>query len=168
MALHEVRLNDVTLDPFRLYRDDWGLVTAGKPGDFNTMTISWGSFGELWARPTVTVYVRHSRYTYQFTQREELFTVSFYGEEYRKVLSRLGTLSGRDIDKMGDSGLTPCELDGAIAFEEAKLVLVCRKLYSHPFVPEEFTAPEVDSQVYADRDYHRAYVGEILHVYTGD
>ena len=166
IKLKEVKLDDVVLDPFRLYRDDWGLVTAGKPGDFNTMTISWGSFGELWARPTVTVYVRESRYTREFTEREELFTVSFYDESCRKILSRLGTLSGRDIDKISDSGLTPIALDGTVAFEEAKLVLVCRKLYAHDFIPEEFTASEVDRQIYGDHDYHRAYIGEICRVYV--
>ena len=166
MVLQEITLNEVTLDPFRTYRDQWALLTAGVPGNFNTMTISWGSYGELWARPTVTVYVRHSRYTYDFTEREDRFTVSFFGDGCRKILSRLGTLSGRDIDKMSDSGLTPCELDGSMAFEEAELVLVCRKLYAHDIIPEEFTDSAVDRQIYADHDYHRAYIAEIEHLYV--
>lgn len=165
MALKEVKLRDIALNPFSI-RDEWALVTAGKPGDFNTMTIGWGSFGELWARPCVTVYVRHSRYTIEFTEREELFTVAFFDKDKRSILSRLGTLSGRDIDKIGDSGLTPCALDGSVAFEEAELVLVCRKIYAHDFISEEFTDPQVDQTIYADRDYHRAYVGQIEHVYV--
>lgn len=165
MAFQEVSINTVTWDPFRTYRDKWALLTAGTPGDFNTMTISWGSYGELWARPTVTVYVRHSRYTYTFTEREDRFTVSFFDAGCRKVLSRLGTLSGREIDKMSDSGLTPCALDGSVGFEESELTLVCRKLYRHDFVPQEFTVPSVEREIYADHDYHRAYIAEIERVY---
>lgn len=166
MELREVKVNDVQFDPFKTYRDEWALITAGKPGDFNTMTISWGSFGELWARETVTVYVRHSRYTYEFTEREDRFTLSFFDSDYRKILSRLGTLSGRDIDKMNDSELTPFEINGTVGFREAKLLIVCRKLYAHDFIPEEFTDPDVDKQVYANKDYHRAYIAEIEKVYV--
>ena len=98
---------------------------------FNTMTASWGQLGVLWNKNVITCYIRPNRYTYEYVEKGDTFTVSFYGEEYRKALSFCGSHSGRDCDKAKETGLTPAEVDGCMAFEEAELVLVCRKLYSY-------------------------------------
>ena len=126
----------LNVDPFELFRDHWALVTAGTPERFNTCTVGWGSLGTLWTRPgkdgaAVTVYLHPSRYTCDFARESEYFTVSFFPPEYRKALGILGSRSGRDGDKVAASGLTPKPMGGSVAFEEAELTFLCRKIYQH-------------------------------------
>ena len=86
-------------DIFGTYDKEWALLTAGSMDNFNTMTISWGGMGTLWGKPVVTVYVKPIRYTYEFLEKNDYFTLSFFPEEYRADLLTLGTKSGRDGDK---------------------------------------------------------------------
>ena len=87
-------------DVFRKFDKQWALVTAGTPEHYNTMTISWGGLGTLWRRPVATVYVKKNRYTFEFMEQSDYFTVSFYPEAQRRALSLLGSTSGRDGDKV--------------------------------------------------------------------
>ena len=112
---------------FSLIGDQWMLLTAGTGEKCNTMTASWGGLGVLWGKPVATVYIRPQRYTLEFVEREEKFTLAFFGEEYRKALALCGSKSGRDIDKVKESGFTVETADGAPYFAQADLVLVCRK-----------------------------------------
>ncbi len=146
----------------RLIKDDWMLLTAGSMGSFNTMTANWGSIGFLWNRPIATCFIRPHRYTFEFAEKSEFFTLSFFGLQYREILDFCGTHSGRDIDKAGQTGLKPLETDkGNITFEQARLVLECRKVYADYLKPENFLAPEIEGRNYAGKDYHKFYVGEI-------
>ncbi|MBQ7603099.1 MAG: flavin reductase, partial [Clostridia bacterium] len=104
--------------------DEWALLTAGNKKKFNSMTISWGSFGVLWFKNVVTVYVRPERYTLEFLQKQDYFTVSFYDKKYKKDLQILGTKSGRDTNKMQEISLTPKFLDTGITFNEASQTFV--------------------------------------------
>ena len=115
-------------DIFAQYNKKWALLTAGDNDSFNTMTISWGGLGTLWNKPVATTYVRTSRYTHEFLDNNDYFTVSFFPEEYKKQLGVLGSKSGRDMDKIHDSGLTPKSVDGSVTFEEAEVTLLCKKL----------------------------------------
>jgi len=151
------------------FDNGWGLVTAGTEEAYNTMTISWGQMGCLWNRPVCTVYIRPCRHTYKFTEASERFTVSLFDKETcREPLTTLGTKSGRDMDKMHESGLTPAMFDGCIGYEEAKYVLVVRKLYDQQFdaalVPEEVRGTMYKNV--ADDDLHRQYICLIEAVYT--
>jgi flavin reductase (DIM6/NTAB) family NADH-FMN oxidoreductase RutF len=151
----------------RLIGEDWMLVTAGTPSDFNTMTASWGGLGELWNRRVAFIFVRPQRYTFQFVERSDHFTLSFFTEAYREALNFCGTHSGRNVDKMAATGLTPMEVDaGAVAFREARLILVCRKLYAQDLGGDNFVVPGIDGTIYAQKDYHRWYVGEIVQCLT--
>ncbi|MCF8306119.1 MAG: flavin reductase family protein [Ignavibacteriales bacterium] len=145
----------------------WLLITSGDfaAGAFNMMTVGWGSFGNMWNKPVVTVAVRPTRYTYEFTEKYDSFTICAFPEKYRHVLKSLGTKSGRYEDKINRSGLTPVasELILSPAFAEASLILECRKIYFHDLNPENFLAAEIDTN-YPSKDYHRIYYGEILHV----
>ena len=125
------------LNPMTLIGDEWMLVTAGDDQTgWNTMTASWGHLGYIWQRPTAICYIRPQRYTRQFADREPLYSLSFFPEGYKKQLSYLGSHSGRDEDKVKTVGLTPVFGDGYTYFEEAKLVLVCRKLYQAPLLEQ--------------------------------
>jgi flavin reductase (DIM6/NTAB) family NADH-FMN oxidoreductase RutF len=155
-------LFEITDNAFKLIADDWMLVTGGDMNSFNTMTASWGCFGELWHRKIAVCFIRPTRYTYQFTEEHDLFTLSFFEEKYRDVLNLCGTKSGRDIDKMSGIGLTPIASEhGSVFFAEARLVLECRKIYIHDLDPELFLEPTIAKE-YPRKDYHRMYIGQIL------
>ena len=153
---------------FDLFDKKWALVTAGNEKSFNTMTVSWGGLGTLWNLPVATVYVRPSRYTHEFMEREPLFTVSFYAEERRKELAVLGRYSGRDCDKVSMTGLTPIaaetSLGKTMTFAEAELTLVCRKIYARD-MDKSLISPAVASSHYEpDEPAHTAYIGEVINV----
>ena len=156
-------MKKLNVDPFAVYGRDWALVTAGDMNRFNTMTISWGGMGTLWGKSVVTVYIKPIRYTYEFMEAGELFTVSFYPPEYRKDLDVLGTLSGRDGDKVAKTALTPIPCGGAVTFREAHTTLLCRKLYSQDLDPARI--PEEAMRVfYKNEPPHRMYIAEVLDI----
>lgn len=152
-------------DPMTMIGDEWMLVTAGsEQTGWNTMTASWGHLGVLWGRSTAICYVRPQRYTRQFIDREPLYTLCFFPERYKKALGYLGSHSGRDGDKVAAAGLRPVFGEGYTYFEEASLVLVCRKLYQAPLCEERFCDPAVVEQCYPQRDFHDLYIGELVEV----
>ncbi|PLX07749.1 MAG: flavin reductase [Marinilabiliales bacterium] len=121
-------LNDNVI---RMIGKDWMLVAAGTEDDYNMMTASWGTLGWLWERPVSTIYVRPQRHTHNYTEREEYYTLTFYDDPDKEALRLMGTVSGKDFDKMNYEGLTPVVTpNGSIAFEEAYLIIECKKLYS--------------------------------------
>ena len=116
MGFKEVPVESVEFNPFTKIGKQWMLVTAGDREKFNTMTASWGAAGVIWGKNTVTVYIRPQRYTKEFIDAKETFTLSFYKEEYRKALSLLGSVSGRDRDKVKEAGLTPVPVEDTMPF----------------------------------------------------
>ncbi len=154
---------EFTMDIFKQFDKKWALLTAGTVDSFNTMTISWGGLGTIWNKPVATVYVRESRYTHDFMDGNEYFTVSFYPEQYREILGVLGSKSGRDMDKMKASGLTAITAGESMTFREAEVTLVCRKLFKQRLLPENMPKDVVDS-MYADNDLHDMYIGEVVEI----
>jgi flavin reductase (DIM6/NTAB) family NADH-FMN oxidoreductase RutF len=167
MSFKKVELSALKIDPFTKIGKEWMLLTGGTMDSFNTMTASWGQLGVLWNRNVLTCYIRPNRYTYGFIEDGETFTASFYGEQFRKALSFCGSHSGRDCDKVKETGLTPADFGGSVAFEEADLVLVCRKLYSYDLTESGFLTDDgIPAQFFASDPYHRAYISEIVGVYV--
>ena len=146
--------------------DDWALVSAGSPGDFNTMTIGWGSAGTLWSTPVVTVYVHPKRYTHEFLMREDYFTVQLFDDTHKKDLAILGAKSGRDGDKVALTALTPKQFGPSMGFAQAEITLVCRKLYTHHMdldhVPGEVTDAFNGRSGLYQHEAHTAFVGEVI------
>ena len=148
---------------FSLIGEDWMLITAGTAERCNTMTASWGGLGVLWGKNVATCYVRPQRYTREFLERENYFTLSFFGPEHRRELSLCGSKSGRDVDKVKECIFTVRKAQcGATYFDQARLVLVCRKLYWQDMDPAHFLDGEIDRRWYPEKDYHRIYIGEIV------
>jgi flavin reductase (DIM6/NTAB) family NADH-FMN oxidoreductase RutF len=147
-------------NPFKLIGTDWMLITGGTPESFNTMTESWGGMGILWQKQVCFCFIRPTRYTYEFVERARYFTLSFFDEYYRSVLNFCGSHSGKDTDKVKGSGITPVKEGDYVYFTEARLVLVCKKLYFQDINPAHFLDPQINS-LYPAKDYHRMYVGEI-------
>ena len=147
---------------FSLIGEQWMLITAGTGEKCNTMTASWGGLGVLWGAPAATCYIRPQRYTKEFVDREEYFTLSFFDEEYRKALSLCGSKSGRDVDKVKECGFTVrTAACGAPCFEQARLVLVCRKRFAQEMDPARIPQ-DVKEKWYPEQDYHTMYIGEIV------
>lgn len=139
--LKEVSYKDLKFNPFRLIGDEWMLVTAGNEKDgCNTMTASWGGIGCLWGHndPVATIYLRPSRYTKEFVDKEDHFTLCVMDKSFKKQMAYIGSVSGRDEDKIAKTGLTPVYADGTTYFEQAKLVLVCKKMYAQELKEEDF------------------------------
>jgi len=140
---------------------DWMLITAGTKKNFNTMTAAWGGIGFLWKEPMATIFIRPQRYTYEFTEKYDAFTLCFFDNAYHEALKICGTKSGRDIDKMKETGLIPLVTsNGNIYYEQARLVIECRKVYFDDIRPENFLDPRPDKN-YPKKDYHRMYIGFI-------
>lgn len=161
------KLDPKTLESnvFSLIGDRWMLITAGTEDSCNTMTASWGGLGVLWNKNVATCYIRPQRYTREFVEREDSFTLSFFGEEHRKSLSLCGSKSGRDVDKVKECGFTVKTAEnGAPYFEEAQLVLVCHKLYRGEIDPAGFMEAALCEKNYPGKDYHKMYIGEIVEV----
>lgn len=156
-------LKNFNLAPLYAIDQEWALLTAGEKSDFNTMTVSWGGLGTIWNKPVVTAYVKPNRYTYKYMENSEYFTMSFYNEEYRKDLNILGTKSGKDIDKVALTKLTPEFLEKSISFKEAKLTIVCKKIYSQDL--EINNVPEYEAnRFYKNEPIHRMYIGEVVDI----
>ena len=154
---------EFNVNSFGIFDDDWALLTAGSADKFNTMTISWGGLGTLWSRPVATVYVKPVRYTHQFMERSDCFTVSFYGEEFRGALTLLGSRSGRDGDKVAAAGLTPVPLEGSVTFKEAKVTLLCKKIYRQD-MDTSAMPPEVVREFYQGEAAHTMFIGEVVDI----
>ncbi|MHA1619015.1 MAG: flavin reductase family protein [Promethearchaeota archaeon] len=161
----QIKPKDLTDNSFQLFYKDWTLIAAGNLDKYNMMTASWGGVGNLWNKRVVFIFIRPSRYTYEFTEASDVFSLNFFDEEYRSMLNLYGSKSGRDIDKMMQPGLTPREDHGSVYFEEARLVFVCKKIYYQDLLPAHFLGGGIASHYTGQEDYHRMYIGEILSVF---
>ncbi len=156
-----IKPEDLDDNTFELIGTDWMLITSGTPDRWNTMTASWGAMGVIWGKKVCFCFVRDSRYTFEFMNDHDEFTLSFFHEKYRDVLDYCGANSGRDVDKTVETGLTPVAAGNSVSFEQARLVVLCKKIFQQDLSPDNFLDPAIES-FYPSRDYHRMYIGEIL------
>ena len=157
-----INVKELQENPFALIGDKWMLITAGDAEKCNAMTASWGGVGVMWGAPAATCYIRPQRYTKEFIDQGEFFTLCFFGEEYRKVLQVCGSKSGRDMDKVKECNLTVKTAEcGAPYFEEAELVLVCRKRYCQEMDANQMPE-DIKEKWYPNKDYHVMYISEIV------
>ena len=167
MELVDIPVRDFTVRINDLWLNKWFLLTSGdwQKNHFNTMTVAWGFFGIMWNRPVASVVVRPVRYTYGFMEEHDDFSLSAFPREFKKDLNLLGSRSGRDGDKVSETGLHPVAspVIGSPSFREAELIIECRKIYFDDFKPENFIDPDIDKN-YPQKDYHRIYFGEILKI----
>ena len=162
MSFITVKADELQENFFHAIGNQWMLITAGNSDSYNTMTASWGGVGVLWNKDVAFSFVRDSRYTMEFLDREEYYTLSFFGDNMRKELAFCGANSGRDVDKAKVTGLIPCFDEKAPYFEQAEPVLVCKKLYKQKMTPDCFVDRSIINSAYSSGDWHEVFVGEIV------
>ena len=151
-------------DIFEKFDKEWAILTAGNKDSFNMMTISWGEMGTLWGKPVVSVFVRESRYTHEFMDKEEYFTLSFVNTRWRREqLMLLGSKSGRDIDKLKESGFKLFERPHGLSYTDAELILVCKKLFKQQ-IDMDNMPEDIRDKFYKSGDPHDMYIGEVVEV----
>ena len=164
-----INFTELQQNPAELIGKQWMLITAGTPEAFNTMTASWGGLGFLWNRPVAFVFVRPNRHTRGYLDAQSSFTLSFMPEKYRSDLLYCGRNSGKDVDKMAATSLSPMTTpNGLVAMEDADLVLECRKMAVAHMREEDFTDfSEVAPKWYdATNPLHLVYICEIAATYV--
>lgn len=152
----------VKKNPFHAIGKEWMLVTAGTQDKVNTMTASWGGLGVMYGKDVAFIVIRPQRYTKEFIDQEETFSLSFLDKNYRDVLNYLGTVSGRTEDKIKNSGLTLEYTDGTPYFSEANLVFVCKKLVKQELDANSLLYEKLDKTFYPTKDYHVLYIAQII------
>ncbi len=156
-------IEELSFNPFEKIGKDWALVSAGTKQKANTMTVSWGGVGVLWGRNVAYIFVRDSRYTKEFIDSGDFFSISFLDKSYKKALDYCGSHSGRTEDKMSNAGLTWNYKLSIPYIDEGNLILLCQKLSATRLTEDSFLSPDI-KKWYADGDMHTMYVGEILEV----
>ena len=166
----EKNIREFSGSPFERIGTEWMLITAGDiqsdKGNWNTMTAAWGGLGVLWKKDVAFMFIRPSRHTYDFANKAQILTLSFFGESCRDALDICGKKSGRDTDKAQVSGLTPVfftdgPIAGLVSFKEARDIIVCKKIYTQDLDPSLFLCDEIEKN-YNGTDYHRMFIGEII------
>ena len=160
----EVKLADLSFNPFTLIDKEWMLIASGDSQAHNAMTASWGGLGVLWKTYVSFIFVRPQRFSMQFLEKSPTYSLCFYDKVYRPALAYFGSHSGKDVDKDAETGLTPLYDEAAPYYKESRLVFFCRKMHKQPIDPACFTDPTIDSEIYPQKDYHHMFVGEITKV----
>lgn len=164
--MKEINVKELEGNIFKMLDDDWMLVTASDGEKVNTMTASWGGTGILWNKPVAFVFIRPQRYTYEFTEKNEKMTLTFFGGEKRKALQYCGTKSGRNCDKIKEAGLIAQDMgEGLYTFEDAEVTLICRKIYTDMIKPENMIDDSI-MKSYPKNDFHKVYICEIEKVFV--
>ncbi|MEG1528640.1 MAG: flavin reductase [Clostridia bacterium] len=160
----QVEIEQFNKNPFVAIGQEWMLITASHNGKINTMTASWGGLGVLWNKNVAFIVIRPTRYTKQFVDNSSTFSLSFFDQKYKDQLGYLGSVSGKDVDKIKISKLETCDKDATPYFTQANTVLLCQKLYAQEFTPQSFVDDKLCKEIYKNNDYHTLYVGEITKI----
>jgi len=164
--LQSIDIKDLTDNAVSLFADNWFVVTAGNENDFNQMTISWGALGIIWGHPSATIYIRNTRHTYPYLKENRYFTLCAFDEEHRDKVLFIGSNSGRDINKVEATGLTPKTTElGSVYYDEARLVIECEKVYFNEIIPANILIEEGRKMYEGNDDFHEMFIGKIVNVW---
>lgn len=164
---NKISSDDFNFSPFKMIGKDWMLITAEKDGKVNSMTASWGGLGIMWGKNVAFILVRKSRYTKEFIDGSDSFSLSFLDhEKYNKELSYIGSVSGRVEDKLKNAQLTVNYHEEVPFIEEGSKIIICKKMFCQPMEPENFLMDDIDERWYQTKDYHDLYIGQIMEIMT--
>ncbi len=158
-----LNIEETDLNPFNMFGSQWAALTAMANGKVNSMTISWGSIGELWNKHTASVYVRDSRYTKELMEASDVFSLTFFEDKYKNTLKYLGAASGHNEDKIKSAKLS-VNIEKEVPFiDQGQFIILCKKLAAVP-MPVDCLKEDIKGQFYPNGDPHTMYVGEIIHM----
>jgi len=162
-----IKPKDLDENVFKMIADDWMLITAGNKSCANTMTASFGGFGVLFFKNVAHIYVRPERYTYEFIEKSDYFSLSFFDKSYKDKLAYCGKASGRNENKIDKCGFTLMYDDNETPyFDESRITVICKKIYHHDIDKNNFIDMSAFEKTYASGGLHRMYVGEIVNIIT--
>jgi len=164
MSFKSVCPNELNDNVFDLIKKGCPLLSSESDGRLNTMTVNWGQMGYLWNKNVATVYVRPQRYTFPIIDSSDTYSLCFMGDEYTKQVAYCGKASGKDNDKIAECGFTVSYRNGVPYFEEAEIVIICRKCYSASFDECGFNDKDIVDICYEQKDFHKMFIGEITDV----
>ncbi len=160
MIYKTIKPREIKDNLIKCFAEEWSLITAGNASGYNMMTASWGFMGEMWGEDSIAVVVRPQRYTMEFLDKSDYFTVSFYGNN--KAIHKIcGNKSGRDVNKTLETGLTPVAGEKYVYFKEARMVLVVKKQFVQPLDEANFIDKSVVERWYPEKDFHNLIIGKI-------
>ena len=158
---HEINPDKFIQSPFHLIGKVWQLIAAEKDGKVNARTASWGGLGVMWGKNAAYIVIRPQRYTKEFVDSAQTFSLSFFGDCYRDMLTYMGTTSGRGEDKIAETELSVLYDGKTPYFAEATAVMLCKKMYAQNMLPECFIDTAARDKWYPERDYHTLYIAEV-------
>ncbi len=161
----EIKPTEIDGNLINAIKDEWMLISAGDKKGYNMMTASWGFVGEMWGNDSAIAMIRPQRYTMEFVEKSDYFTLSFYGDN-KDIHKICGSKSGRDVNKTKLTGLNPVFTEKSVYFKEARLVLICKKQYLAPLEEKNFT--DTEPLKWYDNDFHYMVVGKIEKVLIGE
>ena len=161
----EITARELKENLIKKISEEWMLITAGSKEKYNMMTASWGFMGEMWGEDSVAVVVRPERYTMDFIESSDYFTLTFFGDN--KVIHKVcGSKSGRNVDKTALTGLSPVASDNYVYFKEARLVLIIKKKYVQPMDKQFLIDKSIDEKWYQNGGWHNLIIGSIERIYV--
>lgn len=166
----KIEPTDLTDNVFKLVGQDYSVITAGSDSLYNSMTASYGGWGQLFDNPTTWCFLRANRYTLELIKEGQTYTMSYFPDQYKKEVLYFGSKTGRDTDKMKDNKLTFVKTpDGNITYKEAKLVIECKLVEVTTVNPDDFYTEKGKTFVQDAKkdanDYHKLVFGEITNVW---
>ncbi len=162
----KIAANKIPGNIIKMLTDDWMLVTAGNTDKFNMMTANWGGLGSMFGKPVAFCFIDPTRHTFELMENNDTYTLTFYSEAHREALNFCGSKSGKSVDKVAETGLTPITTGtGSKAFSEAWLVIECKKMISQTITPEAISDPEV-KKAWSGKQLRKMFVGEIINVWV--
>ncbi len=158
-------MNMLEFNPFQKIGNEWAAVTAEADGKVNAMTVSWGGVGVMWGKNVATIYIRDSRYTKELIDGSDTFSINFFEDNHmHSTLSYLGKVSGHNEDKIAGARLHINHMMDTPFLDEAKFVILCKKLSATRMTADQFIDPTIADKWYADGDMHTMYIGEIVDI----
>ncbi|MCP3965633.1 MAG: flavin reductase family protein [Lentisphaerae bacterium] len=168
MKRNNIDIDDFNVEIFKLLNKGWMLLNGGDyhNNEYNPMTISWGMMGTMWFKPVVMVGVRPQRHTLKLIEKYDSFTLNALSEDQKDILSFCGAHSGSEVNKVVECGLTPIKSEAVdcAGFDEAELIIECRKLYYDQLKGKNFLDKGIIPQCYPNRDFHLLFVAEVLNI----
>ncbi|MCD8260860.1 MAG: flavin reductase [Bacteroides sp.] len=166
-----VKPSEIHENVFKLFAEDYSVITSGIPEDYNSMVASYGGWGILFEEPVVWGFLRASRYTLEYIRNHRTYTLTFFDAPYKEKIMYFGTASGRGTDKMKTHGLTAVQTPGgSIAYKEASLIIECELAEITTVNPDDYylqKGRDFVEEGYADAgEYHKLVFGTIKGMWT--